>query len=300
LPRLRPIALTTTALLLTCCGGGSGLDDVFAAGADSTNAVALYYDALAGLTLDSWRESAAYGVLRGEPLTAKENTNYEVRMTALKHRADLAHRLATLYQTMTKSRDAAGLTNVTSAGEQLGKSLAGVPNLPGADNIDAGAFGEAAAFLVDLKRQKDLRRGLKALNEVAGGLKTVFDRESPEYKRLSKERDRTAENLLRALSEKNAADPGALLKELPLGVPIAAVSTEEGRKAGLAIAGVDVFRARFAWECVTAENAEILAGWIAVQKQAASGSSPDARPLRGHIARANGCMAEYKDIARIH
>ena len=293
------VALAATALALAACGGGSGLDDVFSAGADSASALASYYDALAGLTLDSWRDQAALNALRELPASATPNQSYEERTVALKRRADLAHQLSALYVAMTKSRDASGLKAVTSAGEQLGKSLQGVPSLPGAGNIDADAFGKAAAFFVDLKRQKDLRRGLKALDDVLSGLKTVFERERGSYTRISRERNETAEHLLQTLSEKELADPSALLKALPLGVPITDVKTVPGRAAGLAVARVDVFRAGFAWDCATGENGEILSGWIEAQKQAAGGASPDLRRLRGHIAKAGGCLADYKDIARV-
>jgi hypothetical protein len=201
---------------------------------------------------------------------------------------------------MTKSRDAAGLKNVTSAGEQLGKSLQGIPNLPGAGDIDPNVFGQAAAFFVDLKRQTDLRRGLKALDEVLTGLKTVFERETRSYERISKERNETAEHLLQKLAETNLADTSDLLKELPLGVPINGGQNAAARAAGLAVARVDVYRASFAWDCATAESGEVLAGWIEAQQQASGGASPDLRRLRGHIARANGCLADYKDIAGVH
>jgi hypothetical protein len=291
--------LTLAALVLSTCGGGSGLDDAFAAGTDSADAVASFYDALAALTLDSWRDQAVLNALLELPASATPNQSYEERIVALKRRGNLAHRLSALYATMTKSRDAAGLTGVTAAGEQLGKSLQGVPNLPGAENIEPDAFGKAAAFFVDLKRQKDLRRGLKALDEVLAGLKTVFERERGSYERISKERNQTAEHLLETLANKKLADPGLLLSALPLGIPIGGGMSAPGRAAGLAMARIDVFRAGFAWDCATGENSEVLAGWIEAQKQAAAGTSPDLRRLRGHIAKANACLAEYKDIARV-
>jgi hypothetical protein len=299
-PKLASLALA--ALALTACGDRSGLDDFFAAGADSAGSVASYYDALAGLTLDSWRDQAALNALLGLPASATPNQSYQERVVGLKRRAELAHQLSDLYLYMTKSRDAAGIKNVTAAGEQLGKSLQGVPSLPGAADIDSNAFGSAAAFFVDLQRQKDLRRGLKALDEVLAGLKTLYERERGSYERISRERNETAEHLLRTLADKNVVDPTALLKTLPLGAAISDSKTPmaPGRAAGLAIAQVDVLRAGFAWDCATEENGDILTAWIEAHKQAAGGTSPDVRPLRRHIARATGCLADYKEIARVH
>jgi hypothetical protein len=272
---------------------------MFTAGTDSANAVASSYDVLTGITLDSWRDQAAYDALRDVPASATLDQAYEKRIQALERRAGLARQLAALYTVMTKSGDAAGLKNISTAGAALGTSLQGLPSLPGATNLEPDAFGQAAQFFVDLKRRKDLLRGLKGMQTVLTGMQAVFERESPAYARFSKERNETAAHLLALLSEKKIVNPGALLKTLPLGVTISARSDEQARAAGLAIAKIDVFRATFSWDCATRESALVLAGLSDGQKQAVAGTSPDLRDLRRHIGSANGCLAEYKQIAKV-
>ena len=271
---------------------------MLATGADSANTLATYYDVLTRITLDSWRDQVAFSALLGVPAPMSLNQDYETRLQVLGRRAGLAHGLASLFIEMAKSKDAAGLRDAASAGDALDTSLQGMPNLPGVSDLDPNLFGKAGHFFVDFQRGKDLRRGLKSLEDVLAGMKTLFEKERGAYARFSKERNETAEHLLILLWEKRIVAPAGLLRTLPLAAPIENLKDEQGNAAGLAIAKVDIFRAGFAWDCATRESGLVLQGLIEKQKQAAAGSSPDLRTLREHIGAAGCCLAEYKQIAR--
>jgi hypothetical protein len=200
--KVRKLSLTVIAvcLLPSGCQERSDLDRLVGDGATTCTSVSDYYDQLGAMTVEAWQNEAAFKALAGGTMSDESQGAFQQRLDALARRSRLAQAIGNAYISLASLRSPDGLTGVVQAGQSLGTALSGVPALPGGSAIDSGEIGQAAQFLVGLKRKSDSRKALASMAKAVAFLSGLVANEKSLYTAIQEDRDGTADRLLRQLA----------------------------------------------------------------------------------------------------
>ena len=288
----------TALLLIVVASGGCGTlkysDRVLADGLAASTTLAAYYDGLAAITLDGWQNQGVYNALLGVPAPSGEQ--YNERLQDFRQRADVAHAVVLVYQRLQALRDPKGLSGVTSAAQDLGTAVKKITVIPGLTSVPAEQVGNAAAALVNIQRERDLKRALTAIGQVHKSLAAMFAAEERVYRSVETDRTQTGADLVALLAQKKLANPGALLSGLHLGVTVSSTSDAPGAAAGLAILRVNAERTALAWTCATQYTAQILNALAQSDDAIKSGTPPSLTSLEQATTHANTCLKEHDTL----
>jgi len=279
---------------LTGCGPVKEGDQILADAIQASNTLQTYYNDLAQISLDGWENQAVFNALLTVP--APSDQQYNERLEALRTRADAASKLSLTFQSLKTFRDPKGLTSASAAGQSLGESLKGISKIPGASKLPEDEFGKAAAGLLDIQRQQDLKRALLAMTQVEQGFLNMFEAEQRAYLSIVSDRADTGEHLVELLAQNKMLNPGSFLAGLRLGVAVTPATSDPAAAAGLAIAKISAQRQKLEWECATENTRSMLSALAAAGAAIQSGAAPNLIPLEDSTAHATACLTEHEKL----
>jgi len=167
-------------LLLAGCGQVKNSDRLLSDALSAGNAIAAYYDDTARVALERWQAQSVYNAyLQLDPPDGKK---YNESLLAVRTRADLAPALVTACQKLQPLPNPNGVARLIIAGQDLGKAVSGIPELPGAIATATGELGSASEALATLERERDLKRALVAATKLFVGFSAMFVAEAPTYR----------------------------------------------------------------------------------------------------------------------
>jgi hypothetical protein len=202
---------------LVACGDHGRTDELVNAGKAASNNLASYYDNLGKTTIDWWSYQTAYNTLQEVTTTPELEHATTDRLTALRARATMAARLADVYDTISQLRNPKSSQPTVTAAQDLGKALGSIPKLPGVADIASG-LGQAADFLMGLKRDRDFSTTNKAVTDAITRVRDLFLKEHDTYEAFIHDRNKTRQALLQSLAQKKLVNTSPLLERLRLGV----------------------------------------------------------------------------------
>jgi hypothetical protein len=294
--RSRTLGCLAIVLLASGCGSVKDADQMLADASAASIALAAYYEDLTTITLDGWQNQGVFNVIGGMP--APTPGPYEERIRAFQRRAELAHSLTLVYQSLDRLRSPAGIAAVTSAGQNLGHAIQSLTSIPGAGKVPTDQLGSAAAFLLNLQRERDLKRALSEMAKVTDGIETIFSSEQHTYVSVGAERTGLGRTLLEELAKRKLVNPGALLQGLHLGLPIANSADAEASTAGLAITDIAVERTNLAWLCATQHTQNMVTILAAAERAVKTGQSGQFANLEQETSQATACIKEHDDLVK--
>jgi hypothetical protein len=203
----------------------------------------------------------------------------------------MASRLADVYDTISQLRNPKSAQPTVTAAQDLGKALSSVPKLPGGTDL-AGGFGQAADFLMGLKRDRDFATSNKAVTDALTHVRDLFSKEHDAYEAFVRDHDQTRHALLESLARKNIVNTSPLLERLRLGVTWTTANPDTNRAIALNTDTVNNQRAEAAWSCATDETLTTLNLLVSAHEQLINNAIPTPAPLQRATARATACLTE--------
>ncbi|MGO9261593.1 MAG: hypothetical protein ACLQU1_35610 [Bryobacteraceae bacterium] len=258
--------------------------------------LATYYEDLTTITLDGWQNQGVFNAIQGMPAPAPEQ--YQERVRAFQGRADLAHSLSLVYQSLQQLHNPASVGRVTTAGQNLGHSIQSLTTVPGAGKIPTDQLGSAAAFLLNLQRERDLKRALSEMASVTDGIAAIFGNEQHVYLSVSAERTGLGRTLIGELAKRKLVSPSVLLQGLHLGLPIANSTDAEAAAAGLVVAEIAAQRTNLAWQCATQDTQNMVTILAAAERAIKTGQPGQFANLEEETAQATTCVKEHDDLIK--
>jgi hypothetical protein len=285
------IAAILVLATLTACGDHGRTDELVTAGKSASNHLASYYDRLRMTTMDWWAYQTTYNTLQDITTTQELDHATTDRLAALRARATIAARLADVYDTISQLRNPKNTQPTVTAAQDLGKALSSVPKLPGGPDLASG-IGQAADFLMGLKRDRDFATTNKAITDAVTRVRDLFSKEHDTYEAFMHDHNKTRQALLQSLARKNIVNTNPLLERLRLGVTWTSTDPAATRDLALNIDTITSQRAEAAWNCATDETLTTLNLLVAAHEQLINSAIPAPAPLERATARATACLTE--------
>ena len=156
----------------------------------------------------------------------------------------------------------------------------------------ASGFGQAADFLMGLKRDRDFATTNKAVTDALTHVRDLFSKEHDTYEAFIHDRDKTRQALLQSLARKKIVNANPLLERLHLGVTWTTNDPDATRDLALNIDTITNQRAEAAWSCATDETLTTLNLLVSAHEQLINNAIPAPAPLQRATARATACLTE--------
>lgn len=286
----RSIATLLLLVPLIACGDHGRTDELVSAGKTASTHLAAYYDQLNRTTMDWWEYQTAYNTLQEIPPSQELEHIMTERVAALRNRATMAARLADVYDTIGQLHSPKSTQPAVTAAQNLGKAMSSIPKFPGGD-LSSG-LGQAADFLMGLKRDHDVATANKAVTDALTHIRDLFAHEQATYGAFIRDRDKTRQALLQSLTRKKFVNTAPLLERLHLGITWTPTDPDATRALALNIDTNSAQRIESSWSCATDETATMLNLLVSAHEQLATKRLPSPSALQRATARASACLTE--------
>ncbi|MDR3717986.1 MAG: hypothetical protein P4K98_04240 [Bryobacteraceae bacterium] len=312
--------------------GGPDANRVLADGATLADELSTYYDSLSNSVLEHWAARVALDTLKLERETAEasarfakagaksdtsaedvaaknirktlEQSNREIAVTkealihALRHRAEAARVLGSIYQALEHLNDPGSLKQAESAGENFGKAMASLPPLKGSSaDISSGA-AKAANVLLSWRKGRQLRIAMGGLAANFSVWKMNFEKDKETCLSIDEDRVSASHSVLEELAIEKMASPNSLLSTLRLPVAVKVPDSYSNPEAGLEIARIAGFRSNVSWSCATDQLQLALSGMESAQNDVQRGKTPVLQSVEMELDHAKSCLAEHESLVK--
>lgn len=283
------VIVVVLASFISCTDYGR-TDALVEAGKAASNHLQSYYDHLTTLTMDWWEYQNAYSSLQGITTSQELQSVMTERLAALQARGAMAARLADVYDTVGQLRNPKSAQSAVAAAQTLGKTLSTVPKLPGGD-LSSG-LGQAADFLMGLKRDRDFATVNKGLTDAVRRISEIFVREQGTYEAFVHDRQHLRTTLIKELANRKLIHTAGLLDRVGLGVTWTDTDTEVARTIALNTEIIAAERIEASWHCATDETNTMLNFLVVAHEQVQNNTLPTPTALQRATAHAAGCLAQ--------
>lgn len=208
--KLRAAGLVLLLCALTACK--TSVDAIPAANQLTTVSQQLtaYYTDLEQQIADTVVLNQIQATMLGLPFDDSDRAQLETTRQELDKRANMAKAVATLaaaYSALAGSKSGA---DISAAAGDLAKQFVGMKRLPGGPSIP-DVISQVGQALVESIRTKKLQQSSEKIAQAVAAIQTLFDRETPTYESINRQRIVLAQSLATMLIEKDMVDISAAL-----------------------------------------------------------------------------------------
>jgi hypothetical protein len=210
--------LRTASIAILCCvaiTSGCKTSDDAAAAATQLSATAKslsdYYAALSAILSNTDQIHSLNQQLYAKPYSAQSQQELKTTQAELAKRITLAADLSTLAGSFAKLTGSTAPADVAAAGAKLETEADTLASYK-ASTAEQSAIKTALQLLVKAVQAHKEREAAQAMDSLASGLSSLFDKEAPSWKSVDDVYVQLAATLAEDLVERNAVDNSALLK----------------------------------------------------------------------------------------
>jgi hypothetical protein len=243
-------------LVFSGCRDHDQATDLIASGQAASKLLESYYSHLNTATLEWWQYQMAFNTIQEIEMAPELEALTRDRIDAFQIRTALARRLADVYDSLGQLESSASTQPAVAAAQNLGKSMSGIPKLPGVDLSEG--FGKAAGLLVNLQLSRDFKKANQAMTEAIARIRDQFLREQDIYRSIVRDCANTRHALIQSLARKGLVDATPMIERLKLEVIWKTGDDKMLRTLALNLDSIHAQRLDSSWACATEETVAVL------------------------------------------